>query len=282
MKRLLALALMGSLIVIPSVASAQDDPQYNLSAGFVGRKDTPMVAKACVYAQPAGGDYGRTDTDAPGGVTRACIPGITFLTPTGAPAADANGMMVQGNVAAGVTDVGNPVKVGAVYMATPPTLTSGQRTNLYTDTRGGLHTVLYGENNVAGVQAGAAADGSGSTVNGLFTTSRMQVWNGATFDRWPGSVLGGWVIQRGTSNLAANQVSVTTAATLIAAARTNRSKIIVSVGAANTCAFGNTGVTASTGFALAAAVGASLTLDTQAALYGVCSATTTVSYIEQY
>lgn len=38
-----------------------------------------------------------------------------------------NAGQVQGNSASGATDVGNPVKVGGVYNATLPTLSTGQR-----------------------------------------------------------------------------------------------------------------------------------------------------------
>lgn len=87
---------------------------------------------------------------------------------------------------------------------------------------------------------------------------------------------------RGTGSVATGQVAVGTTATLVAPARPGRRRVMVSVGAANACAFGNAGVTATTGFALAAAAGASVTLDFAGALYGACSASTTVSFIEQF
>lgn len=89
-------------------------------------------------------------------------------------------------------------------------------------------------------------------------------------------------VSRGTATLATGQVSVATTSTLVVAARTGRGKVTLAVGAANTCAFGNTGVTTTTGFPLQPTAGASLTLDTSAAIYAACSATTTVSYVEQF
>jgi hypothetical protein len=93
--------------------------------------------------------------------------------------------------------------------------------------------------------------------------------------------IGGFV-QRGGGTIATGQVSVGTTSTQIAAARTGRQRITMNVGAANACAFGNTGVTTTTGFALQPVAGASVTLDTAAAIFAACSATTTVSFIEQY
>ncbi len=81
--------------------------------------------------------------------------------------------------------------------------------------------------------------------------------------------------------IAPAQISVGTTATLVAAAR-NRSRVIVNVGAANSCSFGNAGVTASTGFPLQPVAGATLTLSYKGALYAVCSATTTIGVIEEY
>lgn len=97
-----------------------------------------------------------------------------------------------------------------------------------------------------------------------------------------GTNLIGAFIPRGGATLATNQISVATTSTLVVAARTTRQRVTLNVGAANTCAFGNTGVTTTTGFVLQPVAGASVTLDTAAAVYAACSATTTVSYIEQY
>lgn len=95
------------------------------------------------------------------------------------------------------------------------------------------------------------------------------------------NTVGGFV-QRGTSTLATGQVSVGTTFTQVVAARANRATVTMTVGAANSCVFGNTGVTASTGFPLQPVAGATITLDTSAAVFSACSAATTVSFIEQY
>jgi hypothetical protein len=89
-------------------------------------------------------------------------------------------------------------------------------------------------------------------------------------------------VRGGSNTLTTGQVSVGTAATLVKGATQGRAKIILSVGAANSCAIGNAGVTGTTGFPLQPVAGATLTLDTSAAIYAACSATTTVSFIEQF
>lgn len=57
---------------------------------------------------------------------------------------------IQGNVAAGATDAGNPVKTGGVYNSSAPTLTNGQRGDTQLDSKGNtqvnLYTKIAGEN----------------------------------------------------------------------------------------------------------------------------------------
>jgi hypothetical protein len=85
------------------------------------------------------------------------------------------------------------------------------------------------------------------------------------------------------SSIATGQISVGTASTLIAAARPGRGSITLTLGAAVACAFGNTGVSTTTGFPLQPIAGASVTLDTTAAIYGACAtAATTVGFVENF
>jgi hypothetical protein len=61
----------------------------------------------------------------------AQIGGNTVVT------AGVNGLQaVGGNAASGASDTGNPVKVGGVYNSSPPTLTTGQRSDLQMDSSG--------------------------------------------------------------------------------------------------------------------------------------------------
>lgn len=87
-----------------------------------------------------------------------------------------------GNVASGVADSGNPVKVGAVYNSTQPSLTTGQRVDLQTGSRGSLRTEIFGANGTIGASALAPSDGV-SQQNGIATFSQNLVYNGTTLDR---------------------------------------------------------------------------------------------------
>lgn len=87
---------------------------------------------------------------------------------------------------------------------------------------------------------------------------------------------------QGAPNLAASQVVVSTTAVQVAAARSTRPRVTLSIGAANNCAVGPAGVTLATGYRLTAVVGASLTLESSAAVFMVCDVSTTVSVIEPF
>jgi hypothetical protein len=67
--------------------------------------------------------------------------------------------VVQGNVASGSADAGNPVKVGGKYNSTPPTFTDGQRGDLQLDSAGNLKV-----NIATGSTGNAAASATGSAV----------------------------------------------------------------------------------------------------------------------
>lgn len=93
----------------------------------------------------------------------------------------------------------------------------------------------------------------------------------------------------GTANLATGQASVTTGNISIVAARTGvvgtgrKSVCVTNVTGTGPVYIGNTGVTTSTGQYLPGVAGASICLDTQAAIFGtVASTTQTVTYTETY
>ena len=84
-------------------------------------------------------------------------------------------------------------------------------------------------------------------------------------------------------NLAVGQVSVGTTATSIASSRTARRNITVVNHGTTDVILGGSGVTTSTGLLLPGIKGASATLTTTGALYGIVgSGTQTVSYAETY
>jgi hypothetical protein len=58
----------------------------------------------------------------------------------------------QGNVASGAIDAGNPVKIGGVYFATPPTLTEGQRGDAQLDENGNLRVALSSDIEIGAVE----------------------------------------------------------------------------------------------------------------------------------
>lgn len=66
------------------------------------------------------------------------------------------GGMIQGNVASGGNDVGNPIKTGGVYNSTAPTFTTGQRGDTQIDSSGNTlvsdGTIHAGEDLVNNIQ----------------------------------------------------------------------------------------------------------------------------------
>lgn len=75
--------------------------------------------------------------------------------------------MMGGNIASSATDSGNPVKVGARYNSTKPTLTDGQRGDMQLDTRGNLTVNLLPTNSGSSIS---------DATNGLFVN--VKAWNG--------------------------------------------------------------------------------------------------------
>lgn len=110
---------------------------------------------------------------------------------------DTNHTYVGGNVAAGATDTGNPVKAGGKYNSTKPTYTDGQRGNLEIGSRGSLNVELRVNDSTAAVSFGATnSDGvaTGSVASRLETVSRESVFNGTTWDRMRGDTSGTYVV----------------------------------------------------------------------------------------
>lgn len=98
---------------------------------------------------------------------------------TGATGAD----QIQGSVAAGVADSGNPVKAGGVYNSAPPTYLTGQRSDLQTDSRGTLHVGLYDASGSSFSTAAAPADGLSNAVTSIPVFARGYIFNGTSWDR---------------------------------------------------------------------------------------------------
>lgn len=92
-----------------------------------------------------------------------------------------------GNVGAGATDAGNPVKIGGKYNATPPALTDGQRGDLQLDATGNVYTAVYpagatalsaSSGNVANASAAATLAGAASKTT--YITGFAVTAGGAT------------------------------------------------------------------------------------------------------
>jgi len=104
-------------------------------------------------------------------------------------------MTVQGSGPASSTATGSPVGVGAVYNATPPTYTTGQRTDLQANAAGSLLTQLA---TAAGAGISTATSGGSDGLSNTQTVLRVNnfpmVWNGANWDRQRGDTTGTYVI----------------------------------------------------------------------------------------
>lgn len=107
----------------------------------------------------------------------------------------------QGNVAAGATDAGNPLKVGGVYNSTKPTYTTGQRGDLQLDDRGNLSVRLH----AAQVTASDAVSNTALTSVGLSTEHGSSVrplilanylFNGTSWDRMRGDTNGVYTVAK--------------------------------------------------------------------------------------
>lgn len=97
---------------------------------------------------------------------------------------------VQGNVASGAADSGNPVKVGGIHNTNLPTLSAGQRGDAQLDSAGGLYTVIKDVNGSNGADvSNAGADGLDPTsFGGLYTLSFGYCYTGTTMNRVKGGV----------------------------------------------------------------------------------------------
>lgn len=134
-------------------------------------------------------------------VNLAQVGGTTVVT-----AGVAGLLAVGGNVAAGVADAGNPVKVGGFYTNAPVAAAVGSRTNLLTGP--------YGVLAVASGNSSVATDGFSNTLafglglndnlGSRLSTAAGYVFNGATWDRQRGTTLGAYTIGPDADNAVAS------------------------------------------------------------------------------
>lgn len=145
------------------------------------------------------------------------------------------------------------------------------------------------------VPAGSAGSGSGTTgdptaVQGNVASAATDAGNpvkigyrdtsGNRRDLQGDTAGAAFVVAKGGGTLATGQVAVTTTSTLVAAARAGRQQITLSPTSSVVYYVGATGVTTATGVYVAA--GASITLETAAAVYAVGASNVTISFVELY
>jgi len=128
-----------------------------------------------------------------------------------------------------------------------------------------------------------ATNDDGSSVQALALVTSSATASGATP---PAGTTSDPTSQRsiGSVNLATSQVSVATTATQIVAARAGRNAVtITNITGAQQVYVGAAGVTAANGALIPATVGASITVPTSAAVFGIAlTAAQTVSALETY
>lgn len=149
---------------------------------------------------------------------------------------------VQGNVASGATDSGNPVKIGAIYNASAlPAFTNGQRGDCQIDANGNLRAantlrITTGADAVANTTLGFAYQNT-AVGGALLSTGANFVFNGTSWDRQRGSADAGTVsrpyaLPASDWNYAAATggiVNTTTAVTIKAAAGASVRNYITSI-----------------------------------------------------
>jgi hypothetical protein len=103
----------------------------------------------------------------------------------------ANPWTVQGPVASGVALSGNPLRAGAAFNTTPPTVASGQVVDLQANNHGFLHVDLC---STLGTGIDGQSNGQQSTISNNSTgagqgpmQTAATIFNGTTWDRWRAS-----------------------------------------------------------------------------------------------
>lgn len=113
---------------------------------------------------------------------------IILVASDGTPLLTTNGVYVQGSVASGATDAGNPVKVGGKYNSTRPTYTNGQRGDVQLSAKGAVGVVYIDVNgNDIGNYFDSTYTDNLANVSGLYVAARLTQFNGTGWDRRRGN-----------------------------------------------------------------------------------------------
>lgn len=130
-------------------------------------------------------------------------------------------------------------------------------------------TIIVNPNNTDVTQASAAADGSTrqAGANGTSVATPSNPVPAATY---------------GAATFATNQIAVGTSATQIVAARAGRMAVTITMLGAGDLFLGVAGVTVANGTLLLGTKGSSVTIPTQAAVFGIGAVGQSVSFIETF
>lgn len=90
---------------------------------------------------------------------------------------------VDGLVASGVADAGNPLKVGGVYNTTQPTLTNGQRGDAQLSTRSAFLTSIVDRDGTIGWALSSNNGDNQANVSALPSLAQNRIFNASNWDR---------------------------------------------------------------------------------------------------
>lgn len=93
------------------------------------------------------------------------------------------GAWVQGSGATAATAVGKPVRIGGIFVTTPPTVTTGQTSDLQVGSVGSLHVELWGSNSTTAIGASSWSADALASLSGLAVNSMSRLYNGTNSDR---------------------------------------------------------------------------------------------------
>lgn len=137
-------------------------------------------------------------------------------------------LFVGGNIASGVTDAGNPVKVGGIFSSSLPTLTTGQRGDLQVNAKGLLLTTIYDPSGAALNMPSPSADGyNAGSANSLAVSGFGFVFNGSTWDRVRGDTQGLRTTSGKSSTSTVTQVASSASSVTLKASNAARVKLFV-------------------------------------------------------
>lgn len=173
-----------------------------LFVALAGLCSSPAFAQA-TYPTPAGSRVN-------GVVNLVCDSAGANCAPAGTAGAGAD--KVQGDTASGVADAGNPVKIGARFNTTAPTVANGQRVDLQASNRGELLAKIS-DGDARSSLALMNADGvSPLSYYALATLGYNYVFDGTNWNRSRGDTNGAYVVEAPSAAASTGTTPAATAA----------------------------------------------------------------------